>query len=92
MDIKEHFGTEVTRSKQRAFSVCMRDVVTRGKLSEREIEAFVTTAMDYMMSYAADAYDRGLQTGMEVGYAHGLKEAKEAIEKEPWEKGARILH
>lgn len=89
MEIEEHLGTEATRSKQRAFSMRMRDVAMRGKLTEGEIQAFVTAAMDYMMSYAADAYDRGLRTGMEVGYAHGLQEARE---KEPWEEDTRILH
>lgn len=68
-------GTSGTIAKQRRFGEELKKVLHGHNIDEAEAKALIDAAMDYMTSYAADAYERGLQEGTMLGYEAGREEA-----------------
>lgn len=68
-------GSPATIAKQRRFGEELKQVLRGHDIDEGEAKPLIDAAMDYMTSYAADAYERGLQEGAALGYEAGREEA-----------------
>ncbi|BEU88201.1 hypothetical protein TAMA11512_16650 [Selenomonas sp. TAMA-11512] len=68
-------GKSGTIAKQRHFGEELKKMLRRHTIADTEAKALIDAAMDYMTSYAADAYERGIQEGTVLGYEAGREEA-----------------
>ena len=71
-------GKKQTLEKYLSFAGELNRIFGGARMPEEDVRAIVAVAMDFMMNYAGDCYERGLQKGAVIGYENGWQAALES--------------